>query len=180
MPLGATPQQASLLHHSLPTPTHLLDSTPLGMLGRVPCCWLAVLGSAWCSCIICRSLAGLLEFCPSGGSRGGCPPAHPPPRERLLQLGAATYLWSSACPWSLVLWEARRGSGSQVLAQGLPKRQDCSESWPTSQSLWAEQWGLGGLWGMERPDPGVGALGDGEAWRRVGGSGEWGSLVGGL
>ena len=122
VPLGATPQQASLLHHSLPTPTHLLDSTPLGTLGRVPCCWLAVVDSAWCSCIICRSLAGLLELCPSGGSRGGCPPAHPPPRERLLQPGAATYLWSSACPWSPVLWEARRGSGSQALAQGLPKR----------------------------------------------------------
>ena len=144
-PLGAAPQQASLLHHPLPTPTHLLDSTLLGTLGRVPCCWLAVVDSAWCSRITCRSLAGLLGLCISGGSRGGCPPAHPPPREGLLQPGTATYLWSSACPWSPVLWEARRGSGSQKLPWGLPKQQDCLESWPTSQSVWAEQWGLQGL-----------------------------------
>lgn len=123
--LGAATQQASLLHHPLPTPTHLSDSTPLDTLGRVPCCWLTVADSAWRSRITCRSLAGFLGLCPSGGSRGGlstCPPPRPELRAGPLQPGAATYLWSSACPWSPILWEARRGSGSRALAWGLPKR----------------------------------------------------------
>lgn len=127
-PLGAAPQQASLLP---PPPPHPLTFWTPPYWARWAGCpaagwrWWTVPGAA-------ESLAGAWQAswgsAPLGGIRGGLSTCHPHPERGSSSQGPPHALWSSACPWSPVLWEVRRGSGSQKLPWGLPKQQDCLES----------------------------------------------------